>query len=95
MAKIRAYQAAVRARGQLTIPKEIRERGAIYEGDSVSIIPVGDSLLLTPHKLELDEARREIRRIMRAAGVRLEDLIEALGDERRSLAGETYGSEEK
>ncbi|HPW16787.1 MAG TPA: AbrB/MazE/SpoVT family DNA-binding domain-containing protein [Candidatus Aminicenantes bacterium] len=95
MSKVKAYQAEIRARGQLTIPKKIRDNEAFYEGASVSVIPVGDSLLVTPHKLELDEARREIRRIMKAAGVRLEDLIEALGDERRSLAGETYGSEEK
>lgn len=95
MTDVRAFRAEIRARGQLTIPKEIREKEALHEGESVSIIPVGDSLLVTPHKLDLDEARRELRKIMREAGVSLEELIHGLDEERTVLAGETYGSEEK
>jgi bifunctional DNA-binding transcriptional regulator/antitoxin component of YhaV-PrlF toxin-antitoxin module len=95
MAKVRAFHAEIRARGQLTIPKKIREKEAFYEGANVSIIPVGDSLLLTPHKLELDEARREIGRLMKEAGISLGDLIRGLEEERTSLSGETYGAEEK
>ena len=91
MADLKPYNSHIRERGQLTIPKEIREKGALYDGEAVTIIPVGDSLLVTPKKLGLAEARREIRKIMKDAGVTLEDLLEGLGEERAKLAEETYG----
>jgi len=85
------YRSHIRERGQLTIPKEVRERGALYDGEAVTIIPVGESILVTAKKLGLEEARREIRKIMKDAGVSLEDLLEGLGEERTKLAEETYG----
>jgi hypothetical protein len=57
----------------------------------VTIIPVGDSILVTPKKLGLDEARREIRKLMKRAGVSLDDLLDGLKEERAKLYEETYG----
>jgi len=91
MENVKPYKAEIKARGQLTIPKKVREEGNLYEGETVSIIPVGDSILVTPRRLELDEARREIRKIMRASGVTLEALLEGLDAERGALFEETYG----
>jgi AbrB family looped-hinge helix DNA binding protein len=88
------YRSRIRSRGQLTIPKEVREKGALYDGEAVSIIPVGDSILVSPQKLCLEEARREIRKIMKNAGVSLEDLLAGLREERAKLAEETYGDGE-
>ncbi|MCJ7589579.1 MAG: AbrB/MazE/SpoVT family DNA-binding domain-containing protein [Candidatus Aminicenantes bacterium] len=91
MENFKPYKAEIKARGQLTIPKKVREEGNLYEGETVSIIPIGDSILVTPKRLELDEARREIRKIMKASGVTLEALLEGLEDERGSLFVKTYG----
>ena len=52
----------IKARGQFTIPKKIRVMGHLEEGQVVSIIPIGDSVIITPKRLALDEARREIGR---------------------------------
>jgi AbrB family looped-hinge helix DNA binding protein len=92
MEDVKSYKAEIKARGQLTIPKKVREEGNLYEGEMVSIIPIGDSILVTPKRLELDEARREIRKIMKASGVTLEALLEGLEDEREALSEETYGA---
>ena len=81
----------IKARGQLTIPKKIRAMGHLEEGQVVSIIPVGDSVIITPKRLELDEARREIKRILSSAGLSPEELLKGLGEERESLFKETYG----
>jgi bifunctional DNA-binding transcriptional regulator/antitoxin component of YhaV-PrlF toxin-antitoxin module len=86
------YKSQIRERGQLTVPKEIREHGALYDGEAVTIIPLGDSILVTPKKLGLEEARREIRKIMKSAGVTLDDLLKGLKDERARLSEETYGN---
>jgi bifunctional DNA-binding transcriptional regulator/antitoxin component of YhaV-PrlF toxin-antitoxin module len=94
MNDVKPYKAEIRARGQLTIPKRVREKGALYDGEAVSIIPVGDSILVTPRKLELDEARRELRKIMRDCGVTLDELLAGLDDERARLFKETYGEKE-
>jgi len=91
MDKAKPYRSRIRERGQLTIPKEVREKGALSDGEAVTIIPVGDSILVTPKRLGLEEARREIRKIMKDAGVTLEDLLEGLEEERTRLFEETYG----
>jgi AbrB family looped-hinge helix DNA binding protein len=87
----KAAVAEIKARGQLTIPKKIREMSHLEEGQIVSIIPVGDGLIVTPRRLELDEARREIRKVIKAANVTVEELLEALQEERDRLYQETYG----
>ena len=68
--------AEIKARGQLTIPKKIREMSRMDEGSVVSILPVGDSLVITPKRIELDEARRELRKLLKASGLTMGELIE-------------------
>jgi AbrB family looped-hinge helix DNA binding protein len=93
MGESRPYKSHIRKRGQLTIPKEVREKGTLSDGEAVTIIPIGDSLLVTARRLGLEEARREIRKIMKDSGVTLEDLISGLQDERAKLSEETYGDD--
>jgi AbrB family looped-hinge helix DNA binding protein len=91
MQTARSVTAEIKSRGQLTIPKKIRELSRLEEGQAVSIIPVGDSVIITPKRLDLDDARREIKKILKAAGVSPEDLLEGLNEEREKLYQETYG----
>lgn len=91
MEEIKPYSAEIKSRGQLTIPKKIREAGAMEEGQNVSIIPIGDSLLVTPRRLKLEEARRELRKLMKSSGVTLKHLIAGLDEARGSVYAESYG----
>jgi hypothetical protein len=52
---------------------------------------VGDSVIITPKKLDLDEARREIRKVLKASGLSPEDLLVGFKEEREKLYQETYG----
>ncbi len=81
----------IKARGQLTIPKKIRDSSQLEEGQMVSIIPVGDSIIITPKRIELDEARRQIRKILKEANVSAEEMLQGLKEERNSLYKESYG----
>ena len=85
----------IKSRGQLTIPKKIRVMGHLEEGQVVSIIPVGDSVIITPKRLELDEARREMRKLLKATGLSEEDLLKGLQEEREELYQETYGKKNR
>jgi len=91
----RSITAEIKSRGQLTIPKKIRVMSRLEEGQIVSIIPVGDSVIITPKRLELDEARREIKRILKEAGMTPEDLLAGLKEEREKLYQRTYGKKDR
>jgi AbrB family looped-hinge helix DNA binding protein len=91
MEAIKAAVAEIKSRGQLTIPKKIREMVHLDEGQLVSIIPIGESIIVTTKRLELDEARRQIKRIIKAAGISIEELLAGLKEERENLFKETYG----
>ena len=91
MQNIKSFVTEIKSRGQLTIPKKIRESSNLEEGEIVSIIPVGDSIIITPKRLELDEARREMKKIIKRSGVSAEELLEGLTKEREKLYKEIYG----
>lgn len=91
MEAVKSVTAEIKARGQLTIPKRIREASHLEEGEEVSIIPIGDSLIVTPKRLELDEARRQLRKILKGSGLSAEELLKGLKEEREALYMEKYG----
>ena len=95
METTRSITAEIKSRGQLTIPKKIRVLSHLEDGQIVSIIPVGDSVIITPRRLELDDARREIKRILKEAGISPEDLLAGLKEEREKLYQETYGKKSR
>jgi bifunctional DNA-binding transcriptional regulator/antitoxin component of YhaV-PrlF toxin-antitoxin module len=95
MQPIKPVTSEIKSRGQLTIPKKIRVMGHLDEGQVVSIIPIGDSVIITPKRLELDEARRETRKLLTASGLSVEDLLSGLPEAREKLYQETYGQKKR
>lgn len=91
MEDLRPIITEIKARGQLTIPKKIRDKGQLEEGQAVSIIPVGDSVIITPRQLTLDEARKQIKRMLKDSALSVEEILKGIKEERRSLYEETYG----
>lgn len=81
----------IRNRGQITIPKAIRDASHLEEGQQVTIVPLGDSILVSPRRLELNEARSRIRSILKASGLSAEEVLAGLDEERETLFGELYG----
>ncbi len=95
MQVVKSLVTEIKSRGQLTIPKKIREISHFEEGQIVSIIPVGDSVIITPKRLELDEARRQVRKILKGSGLSIEDILEGLKEERETFYEETYGKKNR
>jgi len=91
MLALKTYQTEIRSRGQLTIPKAIRKDSNLDEGQIVSMLPIGESILITPKPMQLDEARRQMKRILLSSGMSVEELVGGLKDERLKLFGELYG----
>lgn len=91
MQATKPYTAEIKARGQLTIPKKIRQMKHLDEGQTVSLVPLGDVVIIMPRRLELDEARRRITKILKESGVSAEDMLTGLVREREVLYRERYG----
>lgn len=91
MSDQKPYYSEIKDRGQLTIPKGVRESGPLSPGQEVTIIPIGDSVLVTPRRLGVDEARRELRRLLTASGLTVDDLVAGLDVAREEVYGEAYG----
>ena len=94
MLALKICQTEIRSRGQITIPKAIRQVSNMDEGQIVSIIPVGESIIITPKRMQLDEARRQMRKILLSSGVSVVELVEGLEEERSRLFGELYGDKQ-
>ena len=95
MQAVKSFTSSIKARGQLTIPKQLRKMSHLEEGQMVSIIPVGEAVLIAPRRIELEEARRQVRRILRGSGLSPEDILAGLADERELLYKEVYGKKKR
>jgi len=85
-----AYKTEIRQRGQVTIPKSVRDASGLDEGCSVTLIPLGESILIAPQKLGLDEARRKIQQAIRSTGMSPDEVLAGLATERQALFEDTY-----
>lgn len=72
----------LRKRGTLTLPKKIREKYNLDEGDPVVLIDMGEGVLLSPKPTTIPKLAKELEAIMEKEGVSLETLIEGVAEER-------------
>lgn len=81
----------IRERGEVTIPKKIRENYHLEAGQEMAFIPLGaDAILLTPKKLELDEARRKIKSILKQSKVSAAEVLKSLDETREEIFKKHY-----
>jgi len=75
--------ARVRIRGQVTIPREIREEMDLDEQATVNIFRVGKTLLMTPKRLQRAALAKKVQGEMKRQGLSLEDLLADLRSQRK------------
>ena len=73
----------MRARGQITIPRDIREEMNLDEEAAVNIFRVSKALLLTPKRLQRSSLAKKVEREMIRQGLSLEDLLADLRAQRK------------
>ncbi|NKE70191.1 AbrB/MazE/SpoVT family DNA-binding domain-containing protein [Candidatus Manganitrophus noduliformans] len=78
-------------RGQLTIPASLRKELHIEEDATVSVVRVGESLILTTKKLVGDTIAKKAQKELKKAGLRLEDILKDLEEQRERYNRERYG----
>ena len=78
-------------RGQLTIPKEVRQALKLDEENQLFVFVVGRCLVLTPKRLLGPTLAKDLEKTMKAKGLSLEDLLRELKEERQRYNREQYG----
>ena len=81
----------VRERGVLTLPAEIRSKYGIEAGDTFRLLDLDGIFVLTPMVPMVLELAREIERLRVDAGLSLDDLLQALREQRERSPNEPHG----
>ena len=91
--EIKQTTVRLRERGQITIPQAVRDKWSIEANnlDVLTLIEIGEAVLLSPKKLLLPELSKQFSALMDEEGVTLADLLEGLAEERQAIYQERYG----
>jgi len=77
-------------RGQLTIPKEVREALKLDEAAQLSVFVVGKCLMLTQKNMIRASLAKEVEKSMVSKGFSLKNLLDDLKVQRRRYVQEKY-----
>lgn len=84
----------VRKKGTFTLPRDLRTKYGVDEGDVFTLIDMGDgSFLLTPRISQVKRLGDRVAEILNSEGVSLEDLLSTLDDEREQYYQERYAKD--
>ena len=77
------FQIQVVRRGIITLPKELREHNNIEEGDTLTLIDLGDGVfLISPRRSRVDEIADKLAREWQDSGESLESMLSTLREVR-------------
>jgi AbrB family looped-hinge helix DNA binding protein len=81
----------IRGKGTITLPASLRKKYNLEEGESLSLIDVGDgSFFLVPVESKVIKNADKVAKAVKEANVTLEELFEVLDEERKRYYQEHY-----
>ena len=80
------FKVQVVRRGLITLPKELREQNRIDEGDTLTLIDLGEGVfVMSPRRSRVDEIANKLAREWRESGETLESMLTALREVRAEI----------
>ena len=77
------FQVQVVRRGIITLPKELREQNNIEEGDTLTLIDLGDGMVvMSPRRSRIDEIADKMAKELQESGESLESMLKTLREVR-------------
>jgi AbrB family looped-hinge helix DNA binding protein len=77
------FQVQVVRRGIITLPKELREHNNIEEGDTLTLIDLGDGVVvMSPKRSRVDEIADKLAKEWQDSGESLESMLSTLREVR-------------
>ncbi|XWK88359.1 MAG: AbrB/MazE/SpoVT family DNA-binding domain-containing protein [Phormidium sp.] len=83
--EIKTFPIRLGEQGQIIVPQVVQDRLNLTEGDMLTMIQVGELVLLTPRQPQVPQLADKITAIMEDEGVNLADLLTALQAEREAI----------
>lgn len=75
----------IRRKGTITIPAKLRKEYKFEEGQTLTVIDLGEgTILLTPKVSQVDKLANQIAEKFKDEGITLEDLLQALNELRKT-----------
>ena len=75
----------IRRKGTITIPAKLRKEYKLEEGQTLTVIDLGEStILLTPKVSQVDKLANQIAEKFKDEGITLEGLLQALNELRKT-----------
>lgn len=68
----------LRERGQLTLPKSLRDALHLETGDALRAVKIANAIVLTPRRMDLDAPRKQMQKLIKQHGVSAEELLRDL-----------------
>jgi AbrB family looped-hinge helix DNA binding protein len=75
----------LRKRGQITLPQTVRDNLGVGEGDILTLLQMGEVIMLTPRQPQVPRLADKIVSMMEEEGVSLADLLQGLKEEREAI----------
>lgn len=85
LTEIQTRTIRLRERGQITIPRDVRDQLMIAGGEALTLLQIGDLILLTPRQPQVSRLSEQFTAEMDKAGVSLADLLAGLDEERETI----------
>ena len=79
-------------KGQLTIPASIRKELNLKEETPLTLVKVGNVILMTPKVLQVDALAKKARKEMKKAGLTVDDILDDLDLQRDRYNKDRYGA---
>ena len=77
------FQVQVVRRGIITLPKELRDQNNIEEGDTLTLIDLGDGVVvMSPRRSRVDEIANKLAKELQDSGESLESMLTTLREVR-------------
>jgi AbrB family looped-hinge helix DNA binding protein len=82
-----SFQVQVVRRGVITLPKELRDHNNIVEGDVLTLIELGDGVVvMSPRRSRVDEIANKLAKEWKDSGESLESMLSTLREVRAEYA---------
>lgn len=72
------YDSGLTQRGQMTLPKSLRERYHIQEGQQFTIFDLNGNFLISPKRSQVDEICNQLRDQLLESGATLSEMVNEL-----------------
>lgn len=80
----------IRQKGEITIPQVVQDSLNVNEGDLLTLVQIGNLILLTPQQPKVQELIDQITTLMETENVDLNDLLAGLEAEREAINQDQY-----